>query len=121
MPKVKIYDTTLRDGAQSEGISYSVMDKINIAKELDMLGIQYIEGGWPGSNPKDMEFYLKMSKVKLLNSKLAAFSMTRRLNAKASDDPNIKSLIKSQTESRASLLYIIPLHKAGNAAARSAL
>jgi len=98
MPKVKIYDTTLRDGAQGEGISYSVMDKINIAKELDMLGIQYIEGGWPGANPKDMEFYLKMSKVKLLNSKLAAFSMTRRLNTKASEDINIKSLIKSQAQ-----------------------
>jgi len=98
MPKVKIYDTTLRDGAQGEGISYSVMDKVSIAKELDMLGVHYIEGGWPGSNPKDMEFYLKMSKVRLKNSKLAAFSMTRRLNSKASDDPNIKSLVKSQAK-----------------------
>ena len=59
MSKVKLYDTTLRDGAQGEGISYSVMDKIRIAQELDKLGIHYIEGGWPGSNPKDMEFYLK--------------------------------------------------------------
>lgn len=95
MPKVKIYDTTLRDGAQGEGVSYSVMDKILIAKELDLLGIQYIEGGWPGSNPKDMEFYLKMSKVRLKNSLLCAFSMTRRLNSKAGDDPNIKALLKS--------------------------
>jgi len=98
MAKVRIYDTTLRDGAQGEGISYSVMDKINIAKELDILGIQYIEGGWPGSNPKDMEFYLKMSNVCLQNSQLAAFSMTRRLNTKASLDPNIKSLVKSQVK-----------------------
>jgi len=98
MLKVKIYDTTLRDGAQGEGISYSVMDKVSIARELDLLGIQYIEGGWPGSNPKDMEFFLKMSKIRLKNSKLCAFSMTRRLNSKASEDPNIKALLKSQTE-----------------------
>ncbi len=95
MRQVKIYDTTLRDGSQGEGISYSVMDKIRIAKELDLLGIHFIEGGWPGSNPKDMEFFLKMSKVRLKFSKLAAFSMTRRLKTRASDDPNIKSLIKS--------------------------
>lgn len=98
MPKVKLYDTTLRDGAQGEGISYSVMDKISIAKELDLLGVQYIEGGWPGSNPKDMEFYLKMSKLRLKNSQLTAFSMTRRLNTKASLDPNIRSLVKSQAK-----------------------
>ncbi|MDD2927267.1 MAG: citramalate synthase [Candidatus Omnitrophica bacterium] len=98
MPKVKLYDTTLRDGAQGEGISYSVMDKVSIAKELDRLGIQYIEGGWPGSNPKDMEFYLKMSKLKLRNSQLTAFSMTRRLNTRASLDANIKSLVKSQAK-----------------------
>ncbi|MFH0855476.1 MAG: hypothetical protein V1869_03020 [Candidatus Omnitrophota bacterium] len=96
MAKVKIYDTTLRDGAQGEGISYSVMDKVNIAKELDLLGIQYIEGGWPGSNPKDMEFFLKMPGIRLKNSRLCAFSMTRRLNSKASQDPNIKALLKSQ-------------------------
>ena len=98
MPKVKLYDTTLRDGAQGEGISYSVMDKVSIAKELDLLGVQYIEGGWPGSNPKDMEFYLKMSKLRLKNSQLTAFSMTRRLNTKASLDPNIRSLVKSQAK-----------------------
>ncbi len=95
MRQIKLYDTTLRDGSQGEGISYSVMDKIRIAKELDMLGIHYIEGGWPGSNPKDMEFFLKMRETHLNNSQLAAFSMTRRLNTKAKEDPNIKSLIKS--------------------------
>ncbi|MDD5665476.1 MAG: citramalate synthase, partial [Candidatus Omnitrophica bacterium] len=72
MNQVKIYDTTLRDGSQGEGISYSVTDKVRIAQELDMLGVHFIEGGWPGSNPKDMEFFLRMSKVKLVNSKLAA-------------------------------------------------
>jgi 2-isopropylmalate synthase len=95
MRQIKIYDTTLRDGSQGEGISFSVMDKIRIAKELDILGVHYLEGGWPGSNPKDMEFFLKMAKVELKNSQLAAFSMTRRLNAKAEEDPNIKSLVKS--------------------------
>lgn len=96
MREVKLYDTTLRDGAQGEGISYSVMDKIRIAEELDMLGIHYIEGGWPGSNPKDMEFFLAMSKRRLKNSVLVAFSMTRRPNIKAAEDANLKALIKSQ-------------------------
>jgi 2-isopropylmalate synthase len=98
MRLVKIYDTTLRDGSQAEGVSYSVTDKIRIVKELDLLGIHFIEGGWPGSNPKDMEFFLKMGKVKLNNSKLAAFSMTRRLNLKAKNDPNINSLLKSNAD-----------------------
>jgi len=98
MSKVRLYDTTLRDGSQGEGISYSVADKIHIAKELDSLGIHYIEGGWPGSNPKDMEFFVKMQKVPLKNAQLCAFSMTRRLDTKASLDPNIKSLIKSQAK-----------------------
>ncbi|PIP19061.1 MAG: citramalate synthase [Candidatus Omnitrophica bacterium CG08_land_8_20_14_0_20_41_16] len=93
--QIKIYDTTLRDGAQGEGISYSVMDKIRIASELDMLGIHYIEGGWPGANPKDREFFLKMAKIRLKNSQLAAFSMTRRPKIEAANDSNIKSLIKS--------------------------
>lgn len=95
MPEVKIYDTTLRDGAQGEGISYSVTDKVRIAQELDMLGVHFIEGGWPGSNPKDMEFFNRMSKTRLNCSKLVAFSMTRRPGIKASEDSNIKALVKS--------------------------
>ncbi|MCU0651741.1 MAG: citramalate synthase [Candidatus Omnitrophica bacterium] len=95
MLKVKIYDTTLRDGAQSEGISYSVTDKIRVTQELDKLGIQYIEGGWPGSNPKDMEFFRKAAKLRLRNSVLAAFSMTRRSGISAAEDSNIKALVKS--------------------------
>ena len=95
MKQIKIYDTTLRDGSQGEGISFSVTDKIRIVKELDGLGIDFIEGGWPGSNPKDMEFFLKMAKTRLKKSKLAAFSMTRRLGTTAKEDQNIKALVKS--------------------------
>ncbi len=98
MPKMKLYDTTLRDGSQGEGISYSVMDKIRIAQELDMLGVHYIEGGWPGSNPKDMEFFLKMAKTRLKTSQLVAFGSTRKANSKASEDSNLKSILKSQTK-----------------------
>ncbi|MDD5156134.1 MAG: citramalate synthase [Candidatus Omnitrophica bacterium] len=96
MKEVKLYDTTLRDGAQGEGISYSVMDKIRIAQELDSLGIHYIEGGWPGSNPKDMEFFLAMGRKRINNSALVAFSMTRRPGISAAQDHNLKALIKSQ-------------------------
>lgn len=96
MAKVKLYDTTLRDGSQAEGISYSVMDKIRIAEELDKIGIHFIEGGWPGSNPKDREFFEKISQSNLKNSKIAAFSMTRRPKIKASQDSNIAALLKSK-------------------------
>jgi len=96
MSKIKLYDTTLRDGAQGEGISYSVMDKIRIAQALDNLGIHFIEGGWPGSNPKDMEFYLKMAKIRLKSSQLVAFGSTRRPHSKANQDNNLKAILKSQ-------------------------
>ncbi|MCX5702469.1 MAG: citramalate synthase [Candidatus Omnitrophica bacterium] len=95
MSRVKLYDTTLRDGSQGEGISYSVMDKIRIAQELDEIGIHYIEGGWPGSNPKDMEFYLKMAKKPLQNAQLVAFGSTRRAHTKASQDSNLKAILRS--------------------------
>ena len=98
MEKVKLYDTTLRDGSQAEGISYSVMDKIRIAEELDKIGIHFIEGGWPGSNPKDREFFLKISKSRLKNSKIAAFSMTRRPGISATLDTNLKALLKSNAQ-----------------------
>ncbi|MCM8796227.1 MAG: citramalate synthase [Candidatus Omnitrophica bacterium] len=96
MAKVKLYDTTLRDGAQGEGISYSVMDKIRISEELDRLGIHYIEGGWPGANPKDMEFYLKMSQRRLKSAQLVAFGSTRRPEMGAKIDRNLKGLLKSE-------------------------
>jgi len=95
MSRVQIYDTTLRDGSQGEGISYSVADKMNIAVELDRLGVHYIEGGWPGSNPKDMEFFLRVAKKQLRNSRMVAFGSTRRANTRAPDDQNLKALVKS--------------------------
>ena len=73
MSKIIIYDTTLRDGSQTEGVSYTVNDKVKITQKLDELGVHYIEGGWPGSNPKDKEFFEMMKTRKLKNSKLAAF------------------------------------------------
>lgn len=98
MKTVKIYDTTLRDGSQAEGISYSVMDKVRIAQELDQAGIHYIEGGWPGSNPKDREFFEKVSRTNLKNAKIAAFSMTRRPNTACENDSNLLALLKSKAQ-----------------------
>lgn len=94
---VKLYDTTLRDGAQTEGISYSVNDKINIAKKLDELGIDYIEGGWPAANPKEKEFFKRMRKVHLKNSQLVAFGSTRHPKKKVQLDPNIKGVLEAHT------------------------
>ena len=95
MRDIKIYDTTLRDGSQGEGISFSVMDKVKIAKKLDKFGVHYIEGGWPGSNPKDMEFFKQARKIKFKNSKLVAFGSTRRPKINPSDDENLKAIVKS--------------------------
>jgi 2-isopropylmalate synthase len=98
LSKVQLYDTTLRDGAQSEGISLSVADKLNIARKLDELGIHFIEGGWPGSNPKDVEFFNKAQRLKLKNSVLVAFGSTRRPKAKAGSDANLLALAKAGTK-----------------------
>ncbi len=95
--KIYIYDTTLRDGAQGEGINFSSADKIRIAERLDSFGINYIEGGWPGSNPKDMEFFAEAAKRKFKQTKIAAFGSTRRANTKCKDDPQIDMLIKANT------------------------
>lgn len=94
---IKIFDTTLRDGAQSEGISFTVEDKIKIVHLLDDLGIHYIEGGWPGSNPKDAEFFKKISQKPPRQAKMVAFGSTRRPHQKASQDQNLKELIKAET------------------------
>ena len=96
--KVKLYDTTLRDGAQREGISFSVEDKIKIAAKLDELGIHFIEGGWPGANPKDTEFFHRMQGVNLANSTLVAFGSTRRPHVRPEDDLNLRNLLASKTE-----------------------
>jgi len=94
---IKLFDTTLRDGAQTEGISFSLEDKLKIAGLLDELGIHYIEGGWPGSNPKDIEFFKAIKKVELKQAKIVAFSSTRRPNVKIEDDKNIATLLKAET------------------------
>jgi 2-isopropylmalate synthase len=92
-----IYDTTLRDGAQSEGISFSVEDKLKIARRLDEFGIDYIEGGWPGSNPKDMEFFERAARTDWHHAKIAAFGSTRRLKSHVNEDENIRLLLEAKT------------------------
>jgi len=92
-----IYDTTLRDGAQGEHISFSAEEKIRIAERLDEFFIGYIEGGWPGSNPKDVRFFEMARRIKFKNARLAAFGSTRRLNMKPKDCPNIQSLLQAGT------------------------
>jgi 2-isopropylmalate synthase len=92
---VHLYDTTLRDGAQAEDVNFSVEDMVRVAKKLDQFGVRYIEGGWPGSNPRDVEFFKEMRRVKLRKAKLVAFGATRRANLKASEDPSLKALVDS--------------------------
>ena len=94
---LKLYDTTLRDGTQAEDINFSVEDKVRIAQKLDELGIHYIEGGWPGSNPRDIQFFKEMKSVKLTSARLVAFGSTKRAGVKAKDDANIKALLKADT------------------------
>lgn len=96
--KIIIYDSTLRDGAQALGISFSVEDKLKIVNKLDQLGVDYIEAGNPSSNPKDLEFFEKVMKLKLKNSKIIAFGATRRANVKVEDDINIQSLLNAGTK-----------------------
>ncbi|MCI1208331.1 MAG: citramalate synthase [Treponema sp.] len=96
--KIEILDSTLRDGAQGEGISFSVQDKIHIVQALDELGIKYIEAGNPGSNPKDMEFFKEIIKYPLKNAKLCAFGSTRRKNKTCAEDVNVQSLLAAETE-----------------------
>jgi 2-isopropylmalate synthase len=95
---VKIYDTTLRDGSQTEDIAFSLEDKLRIARKLDELGIHYIEGGWPGSNPKDLQFFQEIKSVPLSHAKMVAFGSTCRAGVLPQDDPNIQSLIAADTE-----------------------
>jgi 2-isopropylmalate synthase len=92
---VKIYDTTLRDGTQGEGISFSVADKLRIAERLDAFGVDYIEGGFPGSNPRDITFFQEARKLKLKHAKLAAFGATRRAGGRTDDDPQLRTLLDS--------------------------
>ncbi|MBU3933107.1 MAG: citramalate synthase [Candidatus Omnitrophica bacterium] len=98
MRRVELYDTTLRDGAQTEGISYSVADKLKIAQKLDALGIHYIEGGWPGSNPKDIEFFKQVKSRRLKCARICAFGSTVRPHLAPEKDASIKALLKAGTE-----------------------
>jgi 2-isopropylmalate synthase len=97
MTRVQLYDTTLRDGTQREGISLSLDDKLKIAARLDAFGMDYIEGGWPGSNPKDVEFFRRAPSLGLSRSKLAAFGSTRRKHTRPADDANIQALLAAET------------------------
>ena len=97
MKKIALYDTTLRDGCQSEDVSLTLEDKLRIAEQLDEFGIQYIEGGWPGSNPRDEEFFRAIKKVPLKRARITAFGSTRRANITAADDFNIRLLLQAET------------------------
>ncbi|MGP0630002.1 citramalate synthase [Nitrospina sp. 32_T5] len=98
MPVIKIYDTTLRDGSQAEDITFTVEDKIRIAHKLDENGFNYIEGGWPGSNPKDVDFFEKVKHLKFEQAKIVAFGSTRSPRKRADQDPNLNQLLKAGTE-----------------------
>src|SRR6476620_7544133 len=94
-----VFDTTLRDGAQREGISYSVADKLAIARLLDQLGVGFIEGGWPGAMPKDTEFFRRArSELELRHAVLVAFGATRKADLKADSDPQVRALLQAETE-----------------------
>ncbi|MCH8496409.1 MAG: citramalate synthase, partial [Balneolales bacterium] len=95
--KVFYFDTTLRDGTQGENVSFSADDKVRIARKLDALGIHYIEGGWPGSNPKDMEFFKRIRKESFKQAKIVAFGSTMRIGNTPENDPNIQALIEAET------------------------
>jgi 2-isopropylmalate synthase len=94
---IEIYDTTLRDGCQAEDIAFTVEDKLRITERLDEFGIRYIEGGWPGSNPRDEAFFKAAKKLRLKQGQIAAFGATRRAGIKASDDQNLRMLLQAET------------------------
>jgi 2-isopropylmalate synthase len=103
MPRIQIYDTTLRDGSQGEGVNFSLQDKLLITKRLDELGFDYIEGGYPLSNPKDFEYFQEVRKLQLKHAKVAAFGMTRRKNCDPATDVCLRSLV----DSKASVITIV--------------
>ncbi len=97
MEKIKLYDTTLRDGMQAEGVSFSLEDKLSIARCLDELGLHYIEGGYAASNPKEMQFFAEVAKLGLKNSRIVAFGSTRRADMKVSDDLSLNAMLACKT------------------------
>src|SRR5512134_148046 len=94
---ISLYDTTLRDGTQREGLSLSVEDKLKIARLLDELGADYIEGGWPGSNPKDAEFFRRVAAEPLRRARVTAFGSTRRAGLRCEQDASLRALIDAGT------------------------
>src|SRR6516164_1719896 len=97
MTRIHIYDTTLRDGSQGEGVNFSLQDKLLITRRLDELGIDYIEGGYPLSNPKDFEYFQEVRRLPLQHARIAAFGMTRRKNCRTDSDACLKALVDAQT------------------------
>src|SRR5213595_3423596 len=96
MTRIQIYDTTLRDGSQGEGVNFSLQDKLLITKKLDDLGVDFIEGGYPLSNPKDFEYFREVRKLPLRHARVAAFGMTRRKGVSPAEDTCLKALIDSE-------------------------
>ena len=97
MRRVHIYDTTLRDGSQGEGVNFSLLDKLNVTARLDELGVDFVEGGYPLSNPKDFEYFQEVKKLPLKHARVAAFGMTRRKNVHPKDDTCIRALLDADT------------------------
>lgn len=111
MTRIAVYDTTLRDGTQREGISLSVEDKVRITRLLDDLGVDYIEGGWPGSNPKDAAYFVAVKALPLRHARIAAFGMPCRVDGSPNDDDNVRAMVDSQTPcvtvfGKSSLLHV---------------
>ena len=113
---VEIYDTTLRDGTQGEGVSFSVADKLRVAEKLDAFGVHYVEGGWPGSNPKDIEFFKQAAKRKWKNAEIAAFGSTRRKKIAAKDDPQVRLLLDAKNSGGNDLWQDVAFAREGSAA-----
>src|ERR1700752_1226656 len=97
MTRIFIYDTTLRDGSQGEGVNFSLVDKLSITQRLDDLGVDFIEGGYPLSNPKDFEYFQAVRDVPLKHAKVVAFGMTRRKNSPPETDTCLKALLDART------------------------
>ncbi len=95
--KIQIYDTTLRDGTQGESVAFSVQDKLRVARKLDEFGVSYIEGGWPGSNEKDAEFFHRAASQKWQNAKIAAFGSTALAKNPPEEDSNLQALLDAST------------------------
>ena len=109
-PRVTIYDTTLRDGTQGTGISFSVLDKIRVAEKLDGFGVHYIEGGWPGSNQRDAAFFQEAAQRSWKHARLTAFGMTRRGRIKVENDSQVQALLDAQTPAITIVGKTWPLH-----------